>query len=64
MFWSKLANRRSSALQREPVRSIVKSQSVGIAVQGGFSAPVSMYFTLIKIENPQLNPSWLPLPYA
>jgi hypothetical protein len=25
---------------------------------------VSMYFTLIKIENPQLNPSWLPLPYA
>jgi len=35
-----------------------------IAVQGGSSAPVSMYFTLIKIENPQLNPSWLPLPYA
>jgi hypothetical protein len=64
MFWSKLANRRSSALQREPVRSTMGVQARSMAVQGGSSAPVSMYFTLIKIENPQLNPSWLPLPYA
>jgi hypothetical protein len=52
------------ALQQEPVRSTINVQARSIAAQGSFSKPVSMYLTLIKIENPQLNPSWLPLSYA
>jgi len=59
-----LATTLHPALQREPVRSTITLQALSIAAQGSCSTPVSMYFTLIKIENLQLNPSWLPLPYA